>query len=71
MKSLIDMIDRELMDRKGSPTYANQLTFARELLQTRGREALNNPHAMIGRTCGCQSCFCCAAAEVCGQESTT
>ena len=46
------------------PTYANQLWHARKLLAEKGSEALNNPHAMIGRSCGCGSCFCCAAAQV-------
>ena len=46
------------------PTYANQLWHARKLLAEKGAEAVNNPHAMIGRTCGCKDCFCCAAAEV-------
>lgn len=46
------------------PTYSNQLRKARELMAKDGREALDNPHAMIGRTCGCGTCFCCAAAEV-------
>ncbi len=47
-----------------APTYDNQLWHARRLLAEQGREALNNPHAMIGRTCGCKNCFCCAAADV-------
>lgn len=46
------------------PTYANQLWMAAELLAKEGKEKLNNPHAMIGRTCKCQSCFCCAAVEI-------
>lgn len=46
------------------PTYENQLWQARKLLAEKGRDALNNPHAMIGRTCKCGSCFCCAAAQV-------
>jgi hypothetical protein len=46
------------------PTYENQLWHARKLAAESGLEALNNPHAMIGRTCGCGSCFCCAAAQV-------
>jgi hypothetical protein len=46
------------------PTYANQLFHARKLMNEKGREALENPHAMTGRTCGCGACFCCAAVEV-------
>jgi hypothetical protein len=46
------------------PTYENQLWCAAELLVNKGIEALNNPHAMIGRSCGCGDCFCCAALEV-------
>jgi len=46
------------------PTYENQLWKARKLLEEKGYDALNNPHAMIGRTCGCGSCFTCAAAQV-------
>lgn len=46
------------------PTYENQLWHARKLLAEKGRAALNNPHAMIGRQCGCGTCFCCAAAKV-------
>jgi hypothetical protein len=46
------------------PTYNNQRYQAAQLLTERGIEALNNPHAMIGRTCNCGTCFCCAAAEI-------
>ena len=46
------------------PTYANQLWRAAELLVKDGVEALHNPHAMIGKDCGCGSCFCCAALHV-------
>ena len=46
------------------PTWANQLREATKLLNEQGPEALNNPHSMIGRTCGCMDCFCCAAATV-------
>lgn len=41
----------EKMQQHCEPTYENQLWHARKLLQDKGREALNNPHAMIGRTC--------------------
>ncbi len=51
-------------DTHSEPTYENQLWHARKLLAEQGREALNNPHAMIGRSCGCGTCFCCAAAQV-------
>jgi hypothetical protein len=47
-----------------SPTYANQLAHARGVLRREGLEALHNPHAMIGRACGCCACFNCAAFEV-------
>lgn len=46
------------------PTWENQLWHARRLLQEKGWHALNNPHAMIGRQCGCGNCFCCAALTV-------
>ena len=46
------------------PTFAEQLTEAARLLETKGAEALNNPHAMIGRECHCGQCFCCAALKV-------
>lgn len=49
---------------KSTPTYSNQLWAAAELLADKGVDALNNPHAMIGRECGCSDCFCCAAAEI-------
>jgi len=45
-------------------TYSNQLAKARQLLAERGADALNNPHAAIGRICGCRDCFCCAALQV-------
>jgi hypothetical protein len=53
-----------MSDRNLEPTYQNQLICARRLLAEKGRDALNNPHAMIGRACGCGGCFCCAALEV-------
>ncbi len=46
------------------PTYKNQLIEARKLLAEKGKEALYNPHGMIGKTCGCKGCFCCAAYQV-------
>jgi len=49
---------------KSKPTYNNQLWHAAELLADKGLEALDNPHGMIGRDCGCGDCFCCAAAEI-------
>lgn len=51
-------------DRYSIPTYENQLWHARKIINERGREALNNPHAMIGKQCRCGSCFCCAAQQV-------
>ncbi len=44
-----------------APTWENQLWHARRLATDKGLDALNNPHAMTGRVCGCGSCFCCAA----------
>lgn len=46
------------------PTYPNQLWQAAKLLVDKGIEAVSNPHAMIGKDCGCRGCFCCAAQEV-------
>ena len=46
------------------PTWENQLWTAAELLVNKGPEALNTPHAMTGKICGCGDCFCCAALEV-------
>jgi hypothetical protein len=51
-------------NRQLLPTWENQLWTAAELLVNKGLDAVNNPHAMIGRTCGCGDCFCCAALEV-------
>jgi hypothetical protein len=53
---------------RSEPTYENQLWHARKLLEEKGLEAVDNPHGMIGRTCGCGSCFCCAAAQVVKEE---
>lgn len=44
-----------------TPTWENQVWHARNIAKEKGLEALNNPHAMTGRICGCGSCFCCAA----------
>ena len=49
---------------RSDPTYENQLWHARRLLKEKGADAFNNPHAMIGRTCKCGGCFCCAAKQV-------
>jgi hypothetical protein len=46
------------------PTYENQLREARKLLADKGPNALRDPHALIGRQCGCGNCFCCAALQV-------
>jgi len=46
------------------PSWENQLWHARQLADKSGLEALHNPHAMIGKQCGCGSCFCCAALKV-------
>lgn len=47
-----------------NPLYEVMLENARTIARHNGLDALNNPHAMIGRTCRCGSCFCCAALEV-------
>lgn len=52
------------MKTETKPNYARQLAEARRLLAEKGREALNNPHAMTGRICRCGDCFCCAALQV-------
>ncbi len=52
------------------PTWENQLNHARRLAVDKGLDALNNPHAMTGRVCGCGSCFCCAALYVYNELST-
>mgnify|MGYP001617389531 FL=1 len=44
--------------------YQQHLDAARAYLAENGAQALQNPHAMIGRTCGCHNCFTCAAAQV-------
>lgn len=49
---------------RNAPTWENQLYHARRLLAEKGRDALNNPHAMTGKICGCGACFCCAALYV-------
>lgn len=62
----------ELPRRDGTgeePTYNNQLHMAARLLEAEGLEALDNPHGMIGRSCGCGSCFTCAAAELVAKAS--
>jgi len=56
------MLDRALTYE--APTYANQLAAARRILKEKGREALRNPHALIGKVCKCGGCFCCAARQV-------
>lgn len=52
------------MNQHREPTYENQLWHARKLLAEKGLDAVNNPHAMTGRVCGCGECFCCAALQV-------
>jgi hypothetical protein len=61
---LMPLYPRWTAKREMLPTYENQLWLASELLVNKGIEAVNNPHAMTGRTCGCGNCFCCAALEV-------
>lgn len=46
------------------PDVGGNWWLAAELLADKGLDALNNPHAMTGRDCGCGDCFCCAAAEI-------
>lgn len=53
-----------VIEDHNEPTWKNQLWHARKLLAEKGREALDNPHGMIGRKCGCNTCFTCAAAFV-------
>ena len=53
-----------LQPDRSIPTYQNQLYYAARLADERGLGVLNNPHAMIGRMCGCGTCFCCAALQV-------
>ena len=55
------------MDRS-EPTWENQVWHARQLLAKHGYNALYNPHAMIGKECGCGTCFCCAALKVCKDD---
>lgn len=46
------------------PVQPDQITKAEEYAKRHGVEALRNPHALIGRTCGCGECFTCAAWKV-------
>jgi hypothetical protein len=52
------------MKTRTEPTFANQLWHARKLAAEQGLEALRNPHALIGQSCHCGDCFCCAAWKV-------
>lgn len=56
-------------EEHNEPTYANQLWHARKVLNEQGREALENPHAITGRECGCGECFCCAAVQVLSEST--
>jgi len=47
-----------------TPEYRKQIAECEKLYAEKGRKALNNPHGMIGKTCGCRDCFCCAAYHV-------
>lgn len=40
------------------------LIEARKVLAEKGAGALYSPHAMTGRICRCNDCFCCAALQV-------
>lgn len=52
------------MNDHSKPTWENQLWHARKVLKEKGRNALDNPNGMIGRTCKCGTCYCCAAAFI-------
>jgi hypothetical protein len=58
-----------MTENNDAPTWANQLRMANELADKEGISALENPHAMTGRICGCGSCFCCAALQVCDERA--
>lgn len=49
--------------------FMNQLDRARQILDEKGKEALANPHAAVGRICGCKDCFCCAALTVLNEHN--
>lgn len=53
-----------MQDQHSEPSYENQLWHARKLFNEKGYRELDNPHGMTGRSCGCGTCFCCAAAQV-------
>lgn len=65
------------MNALGYPTKENlqqlfdQVSRARDLLHEQGRAALENPHAAIGRICGCKACFCCAALMVLREKAAS
>lgn len=40
--------------------WAEQIERARALGEREGTQGLRR-HALVGRTCGCRDCFCCAA----------
>ena len=56
--------DRKAGNEHRDPTWANQLWQANKIADEKGIDALDNPHGMIGRACGCGDCFTCAAAFV-------
>lgn len=43
-----------------SEAYTHQKA-AEALLKEKGVRELHDPHGMIGKMCGCGTCFCCAA----------
>jgi hypothetical protein len=45
-------------------TPESQRRRAVQLLNEKGRGALDDPHAMTGRKCGCGECFCCVSVQV-------
>ena len=64
------MMTNNVLDHD-APTWANQLQRARKLLAEKGESELNNPHAMTGKICKCEQCFCCAALYVLNEYKRT
>ena len=60
-----------MMNDHNEPTRENQVWHARRMLVEKGWLALYNPHALIGRDCGCGECFCCAALQVCRDDEAS
>jgi len=51
-------------------SYAENRKMALKILAEQGLEAIVNPHALIGKQCGCGTCFCCAALKVSKMPAT-